>query len=258
MEPWRVALDGGDAESAWDLFIDRYRRLIIATIRRTIGEDDDVVDVFAEVCQALSRDDLRLLRRFSERGDSGAKLSTWLVVVVRNQTIDWIRRRSGRPRLTAPATLSPIQRAIFQHVFADRRSHAEAYELMQDGAAAGMSYRRFLRELALTYRLVDGAGPRGVLRYFQPPPPLEPQAETPAQDSLQESEARARLAEVLESLPDDTRLAVQLFVVDELPAERVARTVGWRGAKDVYNRVYRALDKLRRALERQGIRRGDL
>ncbi|HUF25539.1 MAG TPA: sigma-70 family RNA polymerase sigma factor [Gemmatimonadaceae bacterium] len=258
MEPWRVALDGGDAESAWDLFIDRYRRLIIATIRRTLDEHDDVADVFAQVCQALSGDDLRLLRRFTERGDSGAKFSTWLVVVVRNQTIDWIRRRSGRPRVTAPESLSPIQREIFQHVFADRRSHAEAYELMEGGAAAGMSYRLFLRELALTYRLVDSTGPRGVLRYLQPPPRLEPEAELHAQDALQVSEARARLEEVLESLPDDTRLAVHLFVVDELPAERVARTVGWPGAKDVYNRVYRALDKLRRALERQGIRRGDL
>ena len=258
MEPWRVALDGGDAESAWDLFIDRYRRLIIATIRRSLDTPDDVADVFAQVCQALATDDLRLLRRFTEGGDSRAKFSTWLVVVVRNQTIDWIRRRSGRPRATAPESLSPLQCEIFQHVFADRRSHAEAYELMQSGAAAGMSYRVFLREVALTYRGVGGTGARGVLRYLQPPPRLEPQPASHPQDSLQASEARARLEAVLESLPDDTRLALQLFVVDEMPAARVARTVGWAGAKDVYNRVYRALDKLRQALERQGIRRGDL
>ena len=56
----------------------------------------------------------------------------------------------------------------------------------------------------------------------------------------------------------DERLAVQLFVVDEMPAAEVARTVGWRNAKAVYNRVYRALGTLGQGLERQGIRRGDL
>jgi RNA polymerase sigma factor (sigma-70 family) len=258
VEPWRRALDGGDAESAWDLFVDRYRRLIIATIRRTLASHDDVGDVFAQVCQALSADDLRLLRRFTERGDAGAKFSTWLVVVVRNQTIDWVRRRSGRRRVSAPPSLSPIQSEIFRHVFADGRSHAEAYELMRDGAAAGMSYPLYLRELADTYRLVGHASSRGALRHLEPPPRLEPQAAPHPHDSLQTSEARARLDEVLESLPADTRLALQLFVVDELSAARVARTVGWESAKDVYNRVYRALGKLREALERQGIRRGDL
>ncbi len=258
MESWRLALEGGDAESAWDLFIDRYRRLIIATIRRVLDTQDDVADVFAEVCQRLSADDLKLLRRFTERADSRASLSTWLVVVVRNQTIDWMRKRSGRRRMTAPAMLSPLQREIFQHVFADQRSHAEAYEIMRGDDVAFMSFAAFLREVAQTYRLVDGTGARGVLRYLNAPPALEPLAVPPPQEALLASEASGRLADLLESLPADTRLALQLFVVEELPAAEVARAVGWQSAKAVYNRVYRALDKLRQALERQGIRPGDL
>lgn len=257
MEDWRSALEGGDPEAAWDLFIDRYRRLIIATVRRVLDTQDDVADVFAEVCQTLCADDLKLLRRFTQRADSGASFSTWLVVVVRNRTIDWMRKRSGRVRVAAPETLSPLQREIFHHVFANRRSHAETYEIMK-GDDACMSFAAFLREVAQTYRLVEATGSRGVLRYLEAPSTLEPQAPPHPEETLLASEAGGRLAEVLESFPTDIRLALQLFVVDELPAAEVARAVGWRSAKDVYNRVYRALDRLRKGLERQGIRRGDL
>jgi DNA-directed RNA polymerase specialized sigma24 family protein len=72
-------------------------------------------------------------------------------------------------------------------------------------------------------------------------------------DALGEPEHPARLAEALESLPHDDRLAVQLFVVDELPAADVARIVGLPNAKAVYNRVYRALAELRLHLQRLGV-----
>ena len=72
------------------------------------------------------------------------------------------------------------------------------------------------------------------------------------------SEAKERIARALETLPPDERLAVQLFVVDEMPASEVARTVGWLNAKAVYNRIYRVLDKLREGFEHQGISRDDL
>jgi RNA polymerase sigma factor (sigma-70 family) len=258
MESWRLALEQGDAASAWDLFIDRYRRLIISTIRRTLDAPDDVADVFAEICHALFADDLKLLRRFAERADARASFSTWLVVVVRNRTTDWLRRRSGRRQATAPASLSPLQREIFHHVFAARRSHAETYEIMKGGVAADMSFGRFLREVAATYRRVDGSSGRSVLRYLNAPAVLDLPTPADPQDSLHEAEARARLSEVLEALAPETRLAVQLFVVDEMAAADVARTLGWKNAKQVYNRVSRALVQLRQALERQGIHRWDL
>jgi DNA-directed RNA polymerase specialized sigma24 family protein len=66
------------------------------------------------------------------------------------------------------------------------------------------------------------------------------------------------MAVALQSLSADERLAVQLFVVDELPAVEVARIVGWPNAKAVYNRVYRALAQLRLRLEGEGLGFTDL
>jgi len=66
------------------------------------------------------------------------------------------------------------------------------------------------------------------------------------------------LARALEALPADERLAVQLYVVDEMPAEEVARVLGYPNAKTVYNRVYRALGAIRGHLAQAGIRGPDL
>ena len=137
LESWRAKLSAGNTDGAWDEFITRYRRLILATIRRTLGDDDDVVDVFAEVCANLSANGLTRLLRHDE--SAGARFSTWLVAVVHHQTIDWVRQREGRHRVRPPAGLSRLQQQIFQHVFDERRTHVEAYELIRQGAPSDMT-----------------------------------------------------------------------------------------------------------------------
>lgn len=257
MESWQAALARGDPEVAWGLFIARYRRLILAAIRRTIRSDEDALEVFADVCLALSADGMSRLTRYTTRSDAQARFSTWLVVVVRNLAVDWLRRRTGRRRLTAPDGLSPLQREIFRHVFADRRSHAEAYELTRGDSADALSFGAFLREVAATYRLVQPAQLPAV-SWLRAPPDIEPQAPPDPDAALLAADREGRLSAALEALPDDTRLALKLFVLDELPAPRVAEALGWRNAKEVYNRVYRALSRLRQELARQGLGPADL
>jgi DNA-directed RNA polymerase specialized sigma24 family protein len=75
----------------------------------------------------------------------------------------------------------------------------------------------------------------------------------PAVDPAENYDSARRVAEALASLPPAERVAVQLFVVEGMPAADVARAVGWPNAKMVYNRVYRALDALRVALARVGV-----
>jgi RNA polymerase sigma factor (sigma-70 family) len=257
VEPWHERLSQGDTRAAWDLFIDRYRRLIFATIRRIVEDDDHVLEVFAHVCERLSANGLARLERYSEGDRRKARFSTWLVVVVRNQTIDWVRRREGRRRVRPPAALSPIQREIFRHVFADRRSHSEAYELVSAGATDGIGFGSFLRELAETYRVVEHSRGKGAVRYFGPTSEPARSVASP-ETAYVRSELRERLASALEAFPADVRLAVQLFVVEGLSAADVARTVGWPNAKAVYNRVHRTLRALRKELQELGLRPSDL
>ena len=255
MEFWRAKLSAGNTEGAWDEFITRYRRLILATIRRTLGDDDDVADVFAEVCGNLSADNLARLERHTESG--AARFSTWLVTVVHHQAIDWVRQRDGRHRVRPPPGLSALQQQIFQYVFDERRSHVEAYEMIRQRSTSDLAFGPFVREIALTYRTIEQKRGKAATHYFAGPPIFSEQTEATAEEALIAGETGRRLVTALEILPADERLAVQLFVIDELPAERVARAVGWPNAKSVYNRVYRALAVLRKELERRGVEQAD-
>ena len=100
MEPWLAKFDAGDPQAAWDLFAGRYRRLMLATIRRLVADHDDVMDFFSTVCQALSAGDFTRLKQYSERSARVGSVATWLVTVVPNLTVDWLRRRDGWSRRT--------------------------------------------------------------------------------------------------------------------------------------------------------------
>lgn len=258
MEDWVAALQRGQPEAAWDLFLGRYRRLIFAAIRHYAQDYDDVMDVFARVCEALREDDLRRLRRYAEQPEHRARFSTWLVTVVRHVTIDWFRQRDGRRRLSAIAEgLPPLQRRIFEHLFLHRRSHVETYEMLRaEEGSLGLSFRQFLKELRATYQAVT-AGRRGRLPLeLGGPPPPEP-ADSPV-DPLSAGDTAEALAGAMKSLGPEDRAAVELYVIEDLPAQDIARILGLPNAKAVYNRVYRALAALRSELERAGIQRVDL
>lgn len=256
MDPWIHELKAGRLEAAWDAFLERYRRLLFATIRHYVEDHDDVMDVFTRVCEALREDDLRRLRAYTAESAHRARFSTWLVAVVRNLTVDWIRGRYGRPRPSASSQrLSPLQRRIFELVFTRHRSHAEAYELIRSRDDPQLAFGAFLKELAAVYRAVT-AGRGRLPRELTAQP--APEAAVEADDPLPATEAREILADALNALPAADRAAVQMYVVDELPAAEVARILGLANAKAVYNRVYRAMAVVRERLEGAGVGREDL
>ena len=257
MDEWAIQLQRGRSEAAWDLLLDRYRRLIFAGIRHYARDHDDVMDIFAHVCEALREDDMQRLRSYLAQPLHRASFSTWLTAVVRHLAVDWFRHRDGRRRLSAIAErLPPIRRRIFELVFLDGRSHVEAYELMRSGEELELAFGPFLREVAATYRIMAGRRGGALVRDLAGAPPLD--LPEPAIDPPSDSDAKEVLAGMLDGLPPEERAAVQMYVVDALPAADVARILGFANAKAVYNCVYRALAALREALEREGIRRQDL
>jgi RNA polymerase sigma factor (sigma-70 family) len=256
VEPWLLTLSAGDTTAAWDLFAERYRRLITATIRRLLTDHDDVMDVFSAVCEALTADDCARLRRYSAESVSHATVSTWLVAVVRNLTIDWLRARDGRRRATAPETLTPLQQAIYSLICIDGRSHAEAYEILLVRGAIATPFHAFLREVRVTQQTAPC--PKRFARPGSAAVRLSDDLPSPVSEPVESAESVRVIGSALALLTPDVRLAVDLFVVERMSAEDVARAVGWPNAKTVYNRVYRALAAVRTELARRGIGPGDL
>ena len=260
VESWVAPLEEGHPEAAWDLFIERYRRLIFGAIRHYTTEPDEVMDVFARVCEALRENDFARLRRCAAHVDPARPFSTLLVVVVHNQTVDWFRHRNGRPRLSAlTASLPLLQRRIFEYVFVEQRTHVEAYELLRSRENLNLGFGEFLEELRATYRAATAGRNGRLVAELALPAPLSAGTSDPAgDDPAVRAEQRAILGAAMASLPPEDRLAVQLYVVDEMPAEQVARALGYPNSKTVYNRVYRALAAIRAGLEQAGIKAGHL
>lgn len=246
-ESWVAELQRSRLDAAWDLFLDRYRKLIFSAIRHYVQDYDDVMDVFARVCEALREDDLRRLRSYLQQPVHHARFSTWLFTVVRHLTVDWFRHRDGRHRLSTVAEdLPPLRRSIFAHVFLHKRSHVETYELMRSAECINLSFGEFLGEVSATYRAVADGRRGRILRELGGPIPPLPDA---VADTSSVDELREELAVALSSLSTEERVAVELFVVEEMPAAAVAKVVGWANAKAVYNHVSRAIAAMRKRLE---------
>jgi len=256
VEPWLTAFNAGDSQAAWDLFAERYRRLMVATIKRLVPDHDDVMDVFSTVCQALSANDFARLKQYSDRSTQSASVATWLVAVVRNLTIDWLRQRDGRRRPSIPSNLSALQQQIYAAICLGGHSHVEAYEVIRARSGSPMPFNEFLREVRETNRIAPCPYIVTPRRQVNDPPPTE--ASLPELDPAETAESVRRLATALASQPADVQLAINLFVVEGMSAADVARLVGWPNAKAVYNRVTRALAHLRTQLGREGIGPGDL
>ncbi len=258
MEDWLLPLQQDQPDIAWDKFLSRYRRLIFASIRHYTQDYDDGMELFAHVCEKLSADGMHRLRVRAEDQKPRAQFSTWLVTVVRHLVLDWFRHRDGRHRLSTLAQgLNPRQRRIFELVFLDRRSHVEAYEILRLRSSPEISFRQFLVELRETYRAVSD-GKRGQLLRELGPVPLPDSVENDPQQPIEATQRSEWVQAALADLAPEDRLAVELYVIEGLPAERVAGILQLANAKAVYNRVYRVLANLRARLEQAGIGRGDL
>lgn len=256
VEEWVAHLKEGRPDPAWDAFLARYRRLIFAAIRHYARDYDDVMDVFARICEALREDDLRRLRGYVDEPQHRARFSTWLVTVIRHITVDWFRERDGRRRLSALADKLPaLRRRIFELIFRDHKSHVEAYELIRSREAPSLSFREFQSELRATYRAVTDGRQGQLLRELGVVPTVEMDHDPPEGDP---PVSRAELDNALACLSAEDRVAVELYVLEEMSAEAVAKVLGLANAKAVYNRVYRALAAVRERLEQAGFRREDL
>lgn len=142
-------------KAAWDAFVDRFGRVIYAAVSRTLrthasrAREEVARDVTQDVFVRLIRHDYRLLRTYDP---ARAALTTWLTIVARSTTLDYLRRKrlatipledappAAEPVETAPAhheglelpehILSPRQRLVMRLLFDDEKSVTEAAEIL--------------------------------------------------------------------------------------------------------------------------------
>ena len=245
-EAWIDKLQSGRIDDAWDDFITLHRNLIFKAIRHYADGYDDVMDVFAHVCESLREDDLARIRKYLDQPEHTARLTTWLVSVVRNLTVDWFRKRDGRKRPSKIIeSLPKLQQEIFELVAKKQLSHREAFETLNASAYPEMTLPEFHESLRELHRALEKPGRGVVYRELIGIDLIHELGGAVEEMNRDEDEMVARLAVAMERLSPEDRSAVMLFCVHGMGAKDVAKTLGWPGAKTVYNRVSRSLNRLK-------------
>ena len=243
----------------WRDFLEAYSPLIFQVVRLAGLDADQASNCFLFVCEQLSRDSFRRLRRFRPGGP--ASFSTWLRAVVRNLTLDWLRKEFGRPRpFRAISRLEPLDEAVFRCIYLEGRAAEEACEVLRPQFPE-LTPGRFAEsleriQLAMTSRQQWLLSVRGVRPDASPATPEGEEVEArlagladlhpDPEAQVAARELQARLDRALERLDAGERLLIRLRFEKGLTLEQVARLARLGNAQAADRRLREILERLRR------------
>jgi RNA polymerase sigma factor (sigma-70 family) len=258
------ALCSKERQASWCAFLERYSGLIYHVVRSFDRDPDRSGNCFLFVCEQLSDDDFRRLRKFEVAGR--ATFSTWLCAVVRNLCVDWHRKEYGRHRVFGSvARRGATDQLLFELVFRRGLSATEAREELsrRDVELTFAAVEERIRELraCLSSRqlwllssgntlLESIHDDEGTLTTE----PADPAPDPEAVAALRETHAHVSAA--LASLTDSDRLLVRLRYQQGLTLQQVANLVGLKDAQTADRRLRDIIDHLRQALGMQHLVRG--
>jgi len=261
-EPFVNLLDqisSRNPEEAWGVFLDEYATAILQVVRHIERDSDSVPDCFQFVCEALSANSFRRLRKFRPQGP--AVFSTWLRAVVRNLCLDWRRKQVGRHRFfKSISRLSVFDQEVFRHLYERRLSFDETFQSLRsifpDITPAQLAESRARIEQALTMkqrRLLDArisqrASQTSASFDEIPAANLSDPAPDPEAQALLKERATA-LRRAVGRLPQHERLLIRLRFEQELTLDQVARLLDLGNAQRVERQIRGVLEKLREELE---------
>ena len=261
---------------SWKPFLSHYSPFILSCIRRFAADYDERMEIYVHVCKRLAADDCRRIRQYRGTGDSGTcRFSTWLAAVTYNLAREWIRSAKGRRRMfRAVCDMDRVDRLIFRYYFWDGYTIGQIAALLQANENLQCRPPQVLDrlgaiELKLTkdhrWRLVTSLlrsvtplsldQPRSFVRgdapFELPDRRLDPER------GVEHERAARMLRELIRELPNDERRALQLRFGQGLSARTVARALGLRNYKRVYEIQGRALAKLEFGLRDCGMELSD-
>jgi RNA polymerase sigma factor (sigma-70 family) len=251
------ALFPAERQSAWCAFLDRYNNLIYHVVRSFDRDPDRSGNCFLFICEQLSANDFRRLRKFDLAGR--ASFSTWLCAVVRNLCLDWHRKEHGRHRVFGSvAGRSAMDQFLFEIVFRRGFSEEEAREeLSRRGVELSFAVveericeiRRCLSSRQLWLLSSGKAMLDPIDGEEEGPYVVEPADPAPDPESLVAlRETHQHVSAAIASLTDSDRLLIRLRYQEGLTLQQVAKLVGLKDAQTADRRLREIIDHLRRAL----------
>lgn len=251
------AVDSDGRQSAWCAFLERYSGLIYHVVHSFDRDPDRSGNCFLFVCEQLSANDFRRLRKFNLAGC--ATFSTWLYAIARNLCLDWHRKEHGRYRVFGSLVQrSATDQMLFELVFRRGLSTEEAREELRRRSVelsfADVEQRISDLRRCMTSRqlwLLSSGNPvadsmDSGSEDIYVAEPVDPVPDPEALAALRETHEKVSAA--LGSLGDSDRLLVRLRYQEGLTLEQVARLVGLKDAQTADRRLRDVIDHLRQLL----------
>jgi RNA polymerase sigma factor (sigma-70 family) len=248
-------LGSPEPEPAWNLFLESYSGLVSQVVRWFEHGDDESADCFVYVCEQLSRNQFRRLRRFNP--DGAASFPTWLRAVVRNLCVDWQRQQEGRYRSFHSVTrLATFDQEVFHHLWEQNQSLDEctvalqrnfpttspedveaSVERVQNSLSPRQQWLLSSRRTWIESLTQDCDGER---------------VEREIKDSSPDPEIQAAFKEEIDGLhraiaklPFRDRILLQLRFEQDLSLAEVARLLSLKDPATVFRQIEEALTRLR-------------
>jgi RNA polymerase sigma factor (sigma-70 family) len=249
------ALSSSERQSAWCAFLDRYSGLIYHVVRSFDRDPDRSGNAFLFICEQLSANDFRRLRKFDVGGR--ATFSTWLCAVVRNLCLDWHRKEHGRRRIFDLVThRDETDQVLFEIVFRRGFSAEEARDELSrrgiDVSFAAVEERICdLRRCLSSRQLWLLSCGNAVLDSINDEEGtfVEPADSSPDPEALAAlRETHRQVFSAVASLTDSDRLLIRLRYQEGLTLQQVAKLVGLKDAQTADRRLRDIIDDLRQRL----------
>ncbi len=250
------------SDEAWQRFILRYSGLIYSVARRYLFDDEEVQNVYVEVLERLYHGKL-------ESFEGRSALSTWLVLVSRNVTLDFLRKRFGRRNLPGSVQrLSRRDQQIFRLYYVEGMSF-DAVRHWVGGRKEPLSASDLAAALRRIHEKVDsrvlqriafdlhapsvGAASGRMMEFLEwhrATQEARRQRRTPEHDLLQKEAARLaeRVQEVRQRLPDEERRVLDLRFDRGWTAAHIAEEMGLESSRRAYTLIDRAIRNIRSLL----------
>ena len=249
-----------DPEAAYLELLERYTPVLLRMIRCFMKDVDEVMEVYAGVCERFCANQYQALRRFQSDGE----LTPWLSVVVANACRDRYRKnRASSVPQSVISQLTEREKLVFKYHYQEHLPHEDIAEIISRRHRVPITALEIVRAIA---KINDLLSTRkrwlllAALSANRPNLSIDEMQESGYQlsveddfdsfdENIRKRELVERLNEALKQLDTDDQLLLLLRFEHNRSAPQIAKIMGFDNHKYVYTRLRTIAKRLRRLMD---------
>lgn len=248
-----------DPETAYLELLERYTSVLLRMIRCFMKDEDEVMEVYAGVCERLCANHYQALRRFQSAG----VLTPWLSVVVANACRDRFRKnRASSVPQSVITQLTEREKLVFKYHYQEHLPHEDIAEIISRRHRVPVTALEIVRAIA---KINDLLSIRkrwlllAALSANRPNLSIDEMRESGYQLSVEDDfdafdetmhhrERVERLNDALTQLDIEDQLLLLLRFEHNRSAPQIAKIMGFNKNKYVYTRLRTIAKRMRRLM----------